>query len=258
MAATFGNLDLESLGVVGEPSVEYAKFETKVSEPDGYDGGVLANFRRGATKIKFNLALDGDRGSIVAKMNQLAAELALGQQELVLPNMTDGYHFDASANCALQPVEYVDGFVLPLEFAVPEGCAVSSVEMNINLFTTRQWDIQGFIPAEYTFEGRTIDPTDRMVLEFREHNDRYKHDVVYLIEIGDFDSPSTQLGIVSFSFDSKSGEYQVLVDGEPATLPVKISLPTQFYTAALGSVFFINSASAGDRWSIKYKARRPW
>jgi len=152
MAATFGNLDLESLGVVGEPSVEYASFETKVSQPDGYDGGVLANFRRGATKIKFNLALDGDRGSIVAKMNQLAAELSKGQQELVLPNMTEGYHFDASANCALQPVEYVDGFVLPLEFVVPEGCAVRNRSITESIHVITNIEVGGEYPPSYKVE----------------------------------------------------------------------------------------------------------
>ena len=55
MAATFGNLDLESLGVVGEPSVEYASFETKVSEPDGYDGGEAARF--GADFLEFKPAV---------------------------------------------------------------------------------------------------------------------------------------------------------------------------------------------------------
>ena len=126
MAATFGGLNLEELGVVGEPEVEYARFETEVSEPRGYDGGVLANFRRGATTIKFNLALTGTRTEITNKLNALAAELAKGQQELILPTMTPGYHFDASANCALQPAQYIDGFVLPLEFSVPFGLAVQN------------------------------------------------------------------------------------------------------------------------------------
>ena len=156
MAATFGNLDLESLGTVGEPSVEYAKFETKVSEPDGYDGGVLANFRRGATKIKFNLALDGDRAALVSKMNQLAAELGKGQQELVLPNMTEGYHFDASANCVLHPVEYVDGFVLPLEFVVPRGLAEKKEEYTLQKLGSERIANNGIYPARMVFKGTTI------------------------------------------------------------------------------------------------------
>ena len=156
MAATFGNLDLESLGVVGEPSVEYAKFETKVSEPDGYDGGVLANFRRGSTKIKFNLALDGDRAALVRKMNQLAAELGKGQQELVLPNMTQGFHFDAAANCVLQPVEYVDGFVLPLEFAVPDGCAVNRQSISIEHQGSIVVDSRQAVPWHVEMQGTAV------------------------------------------------------------------------------------------------------
>lgn len=156
MAATFGNLDLESLGVVGEPSVEYAKFETKVSEPDGYDGGVLANFRRGATKIKFNLALDGDRAALVRKMNQLAEELAKGQQKLILPNMTPGCHFDAAANCTLQPVEYVDGFVLPLEFVVPRGFAEKKEEYTLERGIRKRIANNSIYPARMVFNGTTV------------------------------------------------------------------------------------------------------
>ena len=128
MAATFGTLDLAELGTVGNPNVQYAKFETEVSQPKGYDGGVLANFRRGATTIKFDLALTGTKSEITNKLNLLAAELTKGQQELVLPNMTPGYHFDASANCALQPNQLIDGFVLPLEFVVPHGLAISETK----------------------------------------------------------------------------------------------------------------------------------
>lgn len=131
MAATFGSLNLEELGTVGEPDVQYARFETEVAEPRGYDGGVLANFRRGATTIKFNLALTGTNTEIINKMNALADELSKGQQELVLPNMTAGFHFDASANCALQPAQYIDGFVLPLEFVVPYGLAIKKFEASI-------------------------------------------------------------------------------------------------------------------------------
>ena len=165
MAATFGSLNLEELGILGEPEVQYAKFETEVSEPRGYDGGVLANFRRGATNIKFNLALTGTKSEITNKLNTLAAELAKGQQELVLPTMTPGFHFDASANCTLAPAQYIDGFVLPLEFTVPDGMAykedaytvgIGSGKVIYDIELPSWWSVEATAMQQVTIQGTGV------------------------------------------------------------------------------------------------------
>lgn len=129
MACTFNGLDLESLGTVGDQEVEYASFQTELSSPQGHDGDVLSNFRRGPTTVKFNLAMDGTPAELTAKMNRLAEALSGGMGELVMPDQTEGFHLDAVPNCTMRPSVYHDGFVLPLEFVVPDGAATGGTEI---------------------------------------------------------------------------------------------------------------------------------
>lgn len=128
MACTFNGLDLESLGTVGDQEVEYASFQTELSSPQGHDGDVLANFRRGPTVVKFNLAMDGTEEERVGKVGALASAMSGGMGELVMPGMPAGHRFLAVPNCVLRPSAYIDGFVVPVEFVVPDGCAWGQVE----------------------------------------------------------------------------------------------------------------------------------
>ena len=173
MACTFNGLDLEELGTVGNQEVEYARFDSEVSNPAGYDGGVLVNFHRGPTVVRFDLALTGTESERINKMNMLAAELAKGQGELVMPSQSQGYHLDAVPNTVLKPSVYHDGFVLPLEFTVPDGCAIarktatigaSPATVEVGGHLPARWSFSSTGSAEFTPDGAPDPPRAKIVL----------------------------------------------------------------------------------------------
>lgn len=212
MAATFGSLNLEELGVVGSPEVQYAKFETELSQPKGYDGGVLANFRRGATTIKFNLTLDGTQSEITNKMSALAYELAKGQGRLVLPNMTSGAYFEASANCAIKPDQYIDGFVLPLEFVVPDGCAKKELKSVVSALDG-SFNVEGYFEPNIHIHGQrnmTVSTGQYGVgiSTTGSYSNEYINAVVKPIDGGPL------YGLVEFDFDGETGVSTLKCDGE--------------------------------------------
>lgn len=153
----FLTVDLEELGTVGEPDIQYANFVTETASPSGYDGSVLANFKRDQTVIRFNLALTGTESERVNKINELVRVMSHGMGRLKMPGMTIGYYFEAVPNMALQPARYIDGFVLPLEFVVPPGCAVCDRAASIDAVLPSQGGtevmIGGFLHPQWEFEA---------------------------------------------------------------------------------------------------------
>lgn len=120
----FNGLNLSKLGTVSEPEIQYANFTASTSSPAGYDGAVLSNFKRDQTVIRFNLALTGTERERVDKLEELMVALSAGKSWLILPEQAHiGTGFVAVPNMALAPSRYIDGFVVPMEFIVPEGCA---------------------------------------------------------------------------------------------------------------------------------------
>lgn len=161
MACTFNGLDLEEMGIVGNPDVQYANFVAELISPKGYDGAVLSNFKRDYTTIKFDLALTGTDSERIHKMNLIASALQDGEQELIMPGMTDGYHFSAVPNMAIAPSRYVDGFVIPMTFVVPYGCAVKDVAVDgfevvpdaPYYHLEKEFYMEGFMPSDWTIEA---------------------------------------------------------------------------------------------------------
>lgn len=223
MACTFNGLDLESMGTVGDQEVEYASFQTTLSSPQGHDGDVLSNFRRGPTTVKFNLAIDGTPAELTAKMNRIAAAMSGGMGELVMPDQTEGYHLDAVPNCALKPSVYHEGFVLPLEFSVPYGLARSGmieqelVDEDGILSTTISIEDGMSVPYRLAVDLDDVYDTDTWVsVEFRSNQRPWT--LLGECYIGFFDPNLTGSFELSFVYDSPSVSLESVSTDAP-TMP---------------------------------------
>ena len=152
---TYNGVSLDELGDVGNPTVEYADYQTAVYTANGMDGSVLSNFKRGATQIKFDLTLTGTEAERLEKMTTLANCLNSPLGSLVLPGQ-DGSYFEASPHATITPARYIDGFTIPLTFIVPRGHALGEEKtVTCNSTTPTEFEVGGIAPAIWTAEVDT-------------------------------------------------------------------------------------------------------
>ena len=149
---SYNGVVFDELGDVGNPTVEYADYQTAVYTANGMDGSVLSNFKRGATQIKFDLTLTGTEAERLEKMTTLANCLNSPLGSLVLPGQ-DGSYFEASPNVTITPARYIDGFTIPLTFIVPRGHALGEEKtVTCNSTTPTAFEVGGIAPAIWTAE----------------------------------------------------------------------------------------------------------
>ena len=144
---TYNGTNLDELGVVGKPVIEYADFQSATYTANGMDGSVLSNFKRGATTIKFDLTITGTEAQRLEKMTTLANCLNTPTAVLVLPGQESSY-FEASPNVTITPNRYMDGFTIPLSFVVPRGHALGQEKtVTCSSLTPTQFEVGGIAPA---------------------------------------------------------------------------------------------------------------